>query len=474
MRRAILISLLAVCVAPPFSAAQETLHGFVVGIPSANSVNFDDFSVTRDNRLSLTVNSNPGKPPNTLRPGDLRVGDEVEINGNYDTGTHQLVIKGVKIVSVDSREFRSTAFADRPSELQRTASGWNGYVFLDGMRIRVANSTRVSFRRTERELSDIQKQQNGVVPAKTVPLTALDEIGPNTIVGYQGVSLKDGSVLASRLEFENFELTPGEFERLRKIEPRIQKGDPLIAQPDELRVGRSKYKLVPSPEAQRYIQKLGESLIPPRQRELTADSTTKIDYRFYLVEDKEFNVVAFPNGVIVVNSGLLEGLEDEAQLAFHISRAVTQVEEMDAWRLSRYYSSPGHKALQAAAIGAELAPFVLMNVPTLIVASKNEDFADSLRDQADRLALEWMLAAGYDIREAPRAYKVYALAHPDHKPLYPKPDANQVEKNEWASARRVFLMTELRTNYSGTDYSKLKKDTEQFHELAKHALSSAR
>jgi hypothetical protein len=475
MRHICVLFVLALCATQPSIAGQLTLHGFVVGIPSRTAVEFDDFGVTRDYRVSLEINSNPAKAKNTLRTGEIRVGDEVEISGNFDVATRKLTVKTVKILSVDDRRFRSAAFPDRPPELQRTAAGWNGYVFLDGVRIRVADSTRVTLRRNKRELKNLQKQQNGVAPAETVSLSASDEIGSSATASYAAVSQKDGSVLASKVEFEDFELSLDESDRLQKLEPRTEKRDPLLSQADELRIGRSKYKLVPVPEAQEYVQKLGESLIPQRQRELPTGSPLKIDYRFYLVEDKEFEVLAIPSGVIVVNSGLLEGLEDEAQLAFHISRAVTQVEEMDTWRLSRYNSNPGHIGLKAVAIGAELgAPLGLLNVPTLVVAAKHDDFVDSLRDQADRLALEWMLAAGYDLREAPRAYKVYALTHPDHKPLYPRPDANQVEKNESAAARRVFLMTELRTNYSGINYGSLKRDSEKFHAVAQRVHSSER
>jgi hypothetical protein len=446
-----------------------------VGIPSPAAVEFDDFSVTRDNRMSLEINYNPAKLKNTLRPGEVRVGDEVEISGNFDSATRKLTVKTVKILSVDDRRFNSAAFPDRLPELQHSASGWNGFVFLDGMRIRVADSTRVTIRRNKRELKELEKQQNDVVPPETISLTASDEIGFNTMATYAAVSQKDGSVLASKVEFEDYELSLGESERLQKLEPRMEKGDPLLGQADVLRVGRNKYKLVPSLEAQEYIQKLGESLVPQRQRELTAGSPLKIDYRFYLVEEKEFDCLAFPSGAVVVNSGLLQGLEDEAQLAFYISRAVTQLEEMDTWRLSRYNTNPGHVALKAVAIGAELgAPLGLLNVPTFVVAAKSDEFIESLRDQTDRLALEWMLAGGYDIREAPRAYKVYALTHPDHKPLYPKPDANQVEKNQTAAERRVFLMTELRTNYSGIHYVSLKKDSEQFHAAAHQANASER
>ena len=63
----------------------------------------------------------------------------------------------------------------------------------------------------------------------------------------------------------------------------------------------------------------------------------------------------------------------------------------------------------------------------------------------------------HDIQEAPRVCKVYALRHRDYEPLYPKPDANQVEKDELAATRRAFLMKELRTNYSGINYFKFEE-----------------
>ena len=236
MRLSCVVFLLALCSARTCVAEQVTLHGFIVGIPSPTAFEFDDFSVTRDSRLSLEINSNPAKSKNTLRPGEVRVGDEVEISGNFDAATHKLTIKTVKVLSVDDRRFNSAAFPDRPPELQRTAAGWNGNIFLDGARIRIADSTHVTFRRNKGELTELQKQQNGVVPVHTVSLAAPDEIGLNTMASYAAVGQKDGSVLASRIEFENFELSLDESKRLQRLAPRVQKGDPRIAQPDERNV----------------------------------------------------------------------------------------------------------------------------------------------------------------------------------------------------------------------------------------------
>ncbi len=475
MRRTILVFLLVFCCARRAAGGEETLHGFVVGITPPDTIAIDDVSITSENRLSLEINAvNPGNAPNVLKPGGVRVGEEVEIRGDYKTATHQLTVKSVKILSADARQFNSTAFPDKPPELQRTSAGWTGYIFVDGMRIHVTESTSVTFRRNKTEVKESKSPDKSASAPKTASLASLDEIGPDTMAHYEGVGQKDSSVSASKVEFEHFELLHGEAKLLQKLAPTIHKGDALISQPDELEIGRTKYKLVPSQDAQDYLQKLGESLVPLHQRELPGDSALKIAYRLYLVEDKKFDVLSFPNGVILVKSGLFDGLENEAQLAYYMARGMAQVEERDIWHLSRHFAPSGKELAIAAAEAGFGAMGAGILAPVVVYAVAHDKFVESLTDQSDRLALKWMLSAGYDIREAPRVYKAYALTHPDHTPISPKTDANQTEKNDACAERRSFLMTELRTNYSQTSYSSLKKDSDQFHTVAREAHKSER
>lgn len=81
--------------------------------------------------------------------------------------------------------------------------------------------------------------------------------------------------------------------------------------------------------------------------------------------------------------------------------------------------------------------------------------------------MEWILAAGYDIREAPASWKAVSLKKGD-RPLNPFWDDHDNH-----TTRRSYLMAELKNNYSNVDYAKLKKDSEQFHhvaELVKNAI----
>jgi predicted Zn-dependent protease len=96
-------------------------------------------------------------------------------------------------------------------------------------------------------------------------------------------------------------------------------------------------------------------------------------------------------------------------------------------------------------------------VTGLAASSIQSQYARSLENQADRVGLEWMLAAGYDIREAPASWKALSEKKGD-RPMNPFWDSHDNH-----TTRRSYLMAELRNNYSAVDYSKLKKDSEQFH-----------
>ena len=71
-----------------------------------------------------------------------------------------------------------------------------------------------------------------------------------------------------------------------------------------------------------------------------------------------------------------------------------------------------------------------------------------------------MLAAGYDIREAPASWKAVSIAKGDGpvNPLWSDHDNKTM--------RRSYLMAELRNNYSDVEFSKLKKDSDEFHHVA--------
>jgi predicted Zn-dependent protease len=117
-------------------------------------------------------------------------------------------------------------------------------------------------------------------------------------------------------------LGPGEAKLWKKVEPDVKPPDYSKLEPGEFKMRECVYgwcaqQIVPNEESQNYITEIGESLIPAHQRELPAGDPLKISCRFYLVKAKGFNAVAYPNGVVLVHSGVFDILQNEAQLAFY-------------------------------------------------------------------------------------------------------------------------------------------------------------
>ena len=138
-------------------------------------------------------------------------------------------------------------------------------------------------------------------------------------------------------------------------------------------------------------------------------------------------------------------------LAHEISHAV----EKHAWEASHYHQ----KELLALRVGGAFVPFAGLPANLAADAIKNQ-YVRSLENQADRVGLQWKLAAGYDIREAPASWKALSIKKGDG-PINPFWSSHDNKTN-----RRSYLMAELKNNYSDVDFSKLKTDSEEFHHIA--------
>jgi hypothetical protein len=262
------------------------------------------------------------------------------------------------------------------------------------------------------------------------------------------------------MQFQHAEMEEGEAKMWSHLNPKIKEPDFLALRPGELRMQQVKYKLVPSKEAQEYVARLGEKLVPAHQKELVAGDPLKIPFRFYLIQDKSFNAAAYPNGVVIVHSGVFDVLEDEAQLAFVLSHEITHAIEKHTWREHEYHKKALTALKVGGIVGAGFGGRGIADLTNMIEVGIRNGYARSLENQADRVGLESMLDAGYDIREAPRSWKVVAKKYGDrHTNVF-------WDNHDNNTTRRSYLMAELRNNYPEVDYSKLTKDTDDFHRIA--------
>ena len=179
-----------------------------------------------------------------------------------------------------------------------------------------------------------------------------------------------------------------------------------------------------------------------------------------MVENKSFNASAYPNGVVVVHSGIFNALENEAQLAFVLSHEVTHSIEKHVWREHEYHKTALMALRIGGAIGAGFGGRGVADLANMVEAGIRNGYARSLENQADREGMQRMVEAGYDPREAPRAWKVAAKKYGDH------PTNLFWDNHDNNATRRSYLMSELKNNYSETDFSTLKGDGEEFHRIS--------
>src|SRR4029078_1823632 len=93
----------------------------------------------------------------------------------------------------------------------------------------------------------------------------------------------------------------------------------------------------PDANVQEYVAGIGRKLIPSYQAELKEDDPRKIPFQFHVFLDDNANAFATPNGIVVVNSGLLELLENEAQLAAVLGHEIAHATHEHTWRSQQFH-----------------------------------------------------------------------------------------------------------------------------------------
>jgi hypothetical protein len=463
MRRPVLLLIIAIALLTGTCSARVVkIHGFVTNVTSPTNFEIDDYRIARDVSLVIDVEKDESDDAKaTFDPAEIRIGTELEIRGDFDAASGELKASSIKVFLDDTKRIKRTALVEKLPQLNRTESGtWRGVAFADGQKITIAEATVLTLKQNKSERKEAKSaKEEGLEPTTRV-LSATSDITLDTFLQYEGARQLDGSILASKAEFQHAEFERGEAKLWKSLTPKIKKPTYTTFRSGELRVAQAKYKLFPSQDAQEYISKIGESLIPQHEKDLPEGNPLKIPFKFYIVEDKTFNASAYPNGVVVVHSGVFDVLENEAQLAFVLSHEISHAIEKHVWRKEEYHK----KALLAlrigGAVGAGFGGREISNLTTLIEAGIRNGYSRSLENQADRVGLEWMLTSGYDIREAPRAWKAVALKMGDH--------ATNIfwDDHDNNTTRRSYLMAELRNNYSDVEFQGLKKDSQEFHQIS--------
>jgi len=162
-----------------------------------------------------------------------------------------------------------------------------------------------------------------------------------------------------------------------------------------LRVVERQFDLIKDPFVVGYVNKIGNNI-------LANLPTQPFKYRFYIVKQHVYNAFATPAGHIFINSGLLEALENEEELAGilaheiahvvsrHISQNVDRSPKIGLATLAGIAAGIFIGAGGAAALGNAV-------VVGSMAAGQSASLAYSREDevQADQLALGYLYNSGY-------------------------------------------------------------------------------
>ena len=475
MRRqlAITAAVCAVLVSPAFAQAPKLkdvkIRGYVTEFRSPTSFDIEDYRISRDEAFTLDFEN--ASPDITFGLHDIRVGVELEIRGQLNEATGDLKAKSI---TVDLEQFKSieqTAFITAPPQgIQLLDGKWAGELHADGQTILVTSDTTVLFKPTKREKKRAEQAAKGKQPASeevAEPLTSLDQVTVGMAMTYEGTRDREtGRIVAERVEFSSNDLEDGEAKMWKSLKTTIKPQQAL--KPGELKIDQvGKFTLLPAAEVQEYVASIGTRLIPAYQAGLPDTDPRKIPFQFHVVLDDEPNAFATPNGIVVVHTGLIELLENEAQLAAVIGHEIAHATHEHTWRQQNFHKKKrlaiGIAGIVAAAYGLD----TLSDMAGLVNAAIVNGHQRTLENQSDRVGLQYMISAGYDPRQAPAVWKVMANESGDEATDF-----------FWSShdnhaTRRSYLMNELKNNYRDLDYAPLAVRADDYTRI-KAALAEAK
>jgi hypothetical protein len=289
------------------------------------------------------------------------------------------------------------------------SSGADPVFLADGYMIRINSSTEVQFH---------------------WGLKSLAEICPNDWLRYEGKRDKDGVLVATSAHFlpprlgrdkakhgveepaRNFGAANAQ--RAPGSAPTQSAGDSAEETAIQTKDGSISaaslpggYKVAADPALHSRIQRVGMRLVPAYQKQLSGGDPSKIDFRFYAVDEGSIRREICPdNGLILIPLQLVERLKSDDQVAAILADGMAlNLQRQGATMLK------DKRILAGLYIGFGAAGLIAGS----ILDSKKEA---AMEEQRGRIALALLAEAGYDPWQAPEAWRFAAP-----KRLPPNPDA---------------------------------------------------
>lgn len=150
---------------------------------------------------------------------------------------------------------------------------------------------------------------------------------------------------------------------------------------------RSHFKVLDEPDLKQYLRNLGKEVID-------VAGVQFFEYKFYVIQNRDFNAFAAPSGLIFFHSGLIEKMESENELVSVLAHEIGHI-------VKRHISSRVEKSqkisvatmglmLASIALGGGAASQALFAGSIAAGQSASLHYSRLDEEEADRLAYDWM------------------------------------------------------------------------------------
>jgi Peptidase family M48 len=437
---------LAFCIAslPLTGVAAVTklkLRGYLTARADANAM------LILDDRIELTsasrVLSKDSSGERPFNPQELSAGMLVEAEGQW-LDKHKFFAEKLTVdLGEDDKIIHGSAYLqEEPADAARIAAGDPSELKLDGYWLRLDVATKRAWNTTKAAQGLPAK-----APGESVALAGYH-------VKYAGTRTKDGKIAAEEVELgppapaDDYKM-PHNLEIVRAKDPLT--GIDVL----EFRQGnkvQGRMKLLAERTVQEYLSQLGDSLIP----EGAKGTRRPIEFRFFVVEDPEINAASLPDGTLLINTGLLGALENEAQLAFVLSHEMAHVLQVHYRReIEETRGSRIGLTIAGLAAGAFIGNAGVF-MSQIGIASVVNGHQRELENQADRLGLQNVIEHGYDPREASNFSRIMISRYGDRttSKLWSNHDSSVI--------RGSFLTFQLMREYPEGRWDTTRKNTPAF------------
>jgi hypothetical protein len=420
------------------------LRGYMTGRADTNTL------LILEDRIELTpasrILSKDAAGEHPFNPVELSPGMLVEAEGQW-LDKHRFFAEKLMVeLTEDDKKIHGSAYLqEEPTDATKIAAGDASELKLDGYWLNLDNTTKRAWN-----------------PAKAGEGLASNTSGQNAAlagyhVRYSGTRRNDG-----RIKVEELELGPpapaDDYKMPHNLEVVRAKDAQTETDVLEFRQGKKvhgRMKLLAERSVQEYVSSLGDSLIPAGAK----GTKRPIEFRFFVVEDPEINAASLPDGTVLINTGLLGALENEAQLAFVLSHEMAHVLQVHYRReVEETRGSRIGLTIAGVAAGAFIGNAGVF-MAQIGIASVVNGHQRELENQADRLGLQNVIEHGYDPREAPNFSRII-INH------YGNRTTSKLWSNHESSViRGSFLTVQLMHEYPETHWDGAKKNTSAFQTM---------